>query len=62
MSILYVGCMKFPINRFVRNLCPIHSVEKLHVVKDGDVFLFIYSILFFSPTGFASFQPTNQLT
>jgi hypothetical protein len=54
--------MKFPINRFVRNFCPIHSVEKLHVVKDGDVFLFIYSILFFSPTRFASFQPTNQLT
>jgi hypothetical protein len=23
MSLLYVGCMKFPTNRFVGNLCPL---------------------------------------
>jgi len=27
MSVLYVGCMKFLINRFVENLCPAHFVS-----------------------------------
>jgi hypothetical protein len=31
MSILYVGCIKFSTNRFVRNLCPFFIIKRVHV-------------------------------
>jgi hypothetical protein len=31
MSLLYVGCMKFPTNWFLENLCPFLKASFLHL-------------------------------
>jgi len=47
MSLLYVGCVKFPTNRFVRNFCPILIGIKSKLLKPLKLFLSFFLSFFF---------------
>jgi len=40
MSLLYLGCRKFPTNRFVRNFCPYFNINQILIY--GKYILTVY--------------------